>query len=132
MLHKRMACYMRVRMSMQSGESDGVPKYSYDCFSLLRRTLPGGVKSWCVKHMHLVMIDVACFVEGRSVSLCSYANGRYLIEAASAESRSGASQSMLHYYYCYRSSSGTPPLEVPSDVQPKMCKPSGTSGHASS
>uniref|UniRef100_A0A7S0J618 EF-hand domain-containing protein n=1 Tax=Calcidiscus leptoporus TaxID=127549 RepID=A0A7S0J618_9EUKA len=65
----------------QSGESDGVPKYSYDCFSLLRRSLPGGVKSW------------------------------YLIEAASADSRSSGSQSTLHYYYCYRSNSGTPPLE---------------------
>jgi len=30
----------------QNGESDGVPKYTYTSFSLLRRTIPGGARYW--------------------------------------------------------------------------------------
>jgi len=30
----------------QNGESDGVPKYTYASFSLLRRTIPGGARYW--------------------------------------------------------------------------------------
>mmetsp|Transcript_63197 Transcript_63197/g.105139 ORF Transcript_63197/g.105139 Transcript_63197/m.105139 type:complete len:475 (+) Transcript_63197:101-1525(+) len=52
----------------QSGESDGVPKYSYDCFSLLRRTLPGGTRYW------------------------------YLIEGTSADSRAGGGAALHCYY----------------------------------
>ena len=32
----------------QSGESDGVPKYTYGNYALLRRTLPGGMRYWYV------------------------------------------------------------------------------------
>ena len=32
----------------QSGESDGVPKYAYSRYSLLRRTLSGGTRCWYV------------------------------------------------------------------------------------
>jgi len=66
----------------QSGESDGVPKYSHDCFSLLRRTLPGGTRYW------------------------------YLIEAPRDASNGSTSANAKALHYCCRSNSGTPPLEV--------------------
>ena len=61
----------------QSGESDGVPKYAYARYSLLRRTLDGGARCW------------------------------YLTDHSSATAMC---------YYCCRSSAGTPPLEVHSEL----------------
>ena len=61
----------------QSGESDGVPKYAYARYSLLRRTLDGGSRCW------------------------------YLTDHSSATAMC---------YYCCRSSAGTPPLEVHSEL----------------
>ena len=74
----------------QNGESDGVPKYSYARFSLLRRSLGTGQRCW------------------------------YICESAkAADARTGAGSSSdsanaaPRCYYCLRSTSGSPPLEVP-------------------
>ncbi|KAL1519569.1 hypothetical protein AB1Y20_023083 [Prymnesium parvum] len=68
----------------QSGESDGVPKYSYSRFSLLRRSLGAGTRCW------------------------------YICESAKvAASATEVSNLPARCYYCLRSTSGTPPLEVP-------------------
>jgi hypothetical protein len=73
----------------QSGESDGVPKYVYSRFSLLRRSLGGGTRCWYISES---------------------------AKAADARSSAGDTSSATpRCYYCVRSTSGTPPLEVPWD-----------------
>lgn len=66
----------------QSGESDGVPKYAYGSYSLLRRTLPGGMRYWYITDSSS---------EGRAVSPGSLAST---------------------CYYCLRNNQGTPPVQV--------------------
>ncbi|KAL3901097.1 MAG: hypothetical protein SGPRY_012335, partial [Prymnesium sp.] len=69
---------------LQSGESDGVPRYSYSRFTLLRRSLGAGTRCW------------------------------YICESTKHEGRpADYSTSAMRCYYCLRSTSGTPPLGVP-------------------
>ena len=78
-------------MYTQSGESDGVPKYSYARYSLLRRSLGAGTRCWYI---------------------CESAKAADSRAALAGTSSDGAPTTPRCYYHL-RSTSGTPPLEVP-------------------